>query len=94
MDLKPLHDRVIVKVEETENTTESGLILTQTAQDKSNRGMVVAVGPGKYEYGVWIEVELVKGDEVMFEAHTGTPLNVDGEEYIMMRDNEVIAIVE
>jgi len=90
MDLKPLHDRVIVKVEETENTTESGLILTQTAQDKSNRGMVVAVGPGKYEYGVWIEMTVKAGDTVMFELAQATNMESD---YMVMRESNIIAVI-
>jgi len=94
MNLKPTRDRIIVKPVDVDNVTESGLIIPGSRGEKPTRGEIMATGPGKYEYGVWIEVELVKGDEVMFEAHTGTPLNVDGEEYIMMRDNEVIAIVE
>ena len=90
MDLKPLHDRVIVKVEETENTTESGLILTQTAQDKSNRGMVVATGPGLRENGEVVPLTVKAGDMVMFELAHATEME---SEYMVMRESNVIAII-
>jgi len=90
MNLKPLHDRVIVKVEESEQTTESGLILTQTAVDKSNRGMVVAVGPGKYDTGTWIEMTVKAGDVVMFELAQATEME---SEYMVMREGNIIAVI-
>jgi len=90
MDLKPLSNRVIVKVEENEQTTESGLILTQTSVDKSNRGMVVAVGPGKYENGTWIEMTVKSGDVVMFELAQATNMESD---YMVMRESNIIAVI-
>lgn len=90
MNLKPLHDRVIIKVEETESTTESGLILTQTSQDKSNRGMVVAVGPGKYENGTWIEMTVKSGDTVMFDLAGSVQMESD---YVVMRESNIIAVI-
>ena len=90
MNLKPLHDRVIVKAEENEQKTESGLILTQTAVDKSNRGMVVAVGPGKYENGTWIEMTVKEGDFVMFELANASEMESD---YVVMRESNVIAVI-
>jgi len=90
MDLKPLHDRVIVKVEETEKTTESGLILTQTSQEKSNRGMVVAVGPGRYDGGVWVETNVKAGDTVMFELSGAAEMESD---YMVMHESSIVAVI-
>lgn len=90
MDLKPLHDRVIVKVEEKESTTESGLILTQTAQDKSNRGMVVAVGPGKYENGTRVDMTVKAGDTVMFERAGASEMESG---YMVMHESSIVAII-
>ena len=90
MDLKPLHDRVIVKVEEKESTTESGLILTQTAQDKSNRGMVVATGPGKYENGTLVDMTVKEGDFVMFERAGASEMESD---YMVMHESSIVAII-
>ena len=90
MDLKPLHDRVIVKVEEKESTTESGLILTQTAQDKSNRGMVVAVGPGKYENGTLVDMTVKEGDFVMFERAGASEMESD---YMVMHESSIVAVI-
>ncbi len=90
MDLKPLHDRVIVKVEETDKTTDSGIILTQTAVDKSNRGMVVATGPGLRENGEVVPLTVKAGDMVMFELAQATEME---SEYMVMRESNVIAII-
>jgi chaperonin GroES len=91
MDLKPLHDRVIVKVEETDKTTDSGIILTQTAVDKSNRGMVVATGPGlRDNNGKTHPLSIKAGDMVMFELAQATEME---SEYMVMRESNVIAII-
>jgi chaperonin GroES len=90
MNLKPLQDRVIVKVEESEKTTASGLILTQTAQDKSNRGIVIDVGPGKYDSGVFVETTVKSGDTVMFELTGAAEMESN---YMVMRESSIIAII-
>jgi chaperonin GroES len=90
MDLKPLHDRVIVKVEETEKTTESGLILTQTSQEKSNRGMVVATGPGIRDNGELVPLTVKEGDFVMFELAQATNMESD---YMVMHETNIIAVI-
>lgn len=91
MNLKPLHDRVIIKVEENEQTTESGLILTQTAVDKSNRGMVVAVGPGLRGNDDKIKPLTVKaGDTVMFDLAGSVQMESD---YVVMRESNIIAVI-
>ena len=90
MDLKPLHDRVIVKVEEKESTTESGLILTQTAQDKSNRGMVVATGPGLRDGDKIRPLTVKEGDFVMFERAGASEMESD---YMVMHESSIVAII-
>ena len=81
MDLKPLGDRVIVEVLEEEESTVSGIVLPDTAKEKPQRGKVLAVGPGRYEDGKLVPLDVKKGDEVVFSKYGGTEVKVDGEEY-------------
>ena len=90
MNVKPLADRVLVEPKEAETKTASGLFIPDTAKEKPQAGTVVAVGPGKKDE----PMELKVGDKVLYGKHAGTELNVDGKIYIMMRQSDVMAVVE
>ena len=90
MNVKPLADRVLVEPKEAETKTASGLFIPDTAKEKPQAGTVVAVGPGKKDE----PMELKVGDKVLYGKYAGTELNVDGKIYIMMRQSDVMAIVE
>ena len=90
MNVKPLADRVLVEPKEAETKTASGLFIPDTAKEKPQAGTVVAVGPGKKDE----PMELNVGDKVLYGKYAGTELNVDGKIYIMMRQSDVMAVVE
>lgn len=92
--IKPLSDRVLVKPEEAEEKTQSGIIIPDTAQEKPQRGEVKAVGTGKYENGQKIEMSVKEGDKVLYGKYAGTELELDGEDYIIMRENDILGIVD
>jgi chaperonin GroES len=93
MDLKPLGDRVIVEVLEEEESTVSGIVLPDTAREKPQRGKVVAVGPGRYEDGELVPLDVKKGDEVLFSKYGGTEVKVSGDEYLILRESDILAKV-
>ena len=90
MNVKPLADRVLVEPKEAETKTASGLFIPDTAKEKPQAGTVVAVGPGKKDESM----ELKVGDKVLYGKYAGTELNVDGKIYIMMRQSDVMAVVD
>ena len=94
MKLKPLADRVVVKLMEAEEKTSGGIILTASAQEKPQVAEVVAVGPGKTEDGKLVPVTLKVGDKVLMSKYSGTEVKVDGEEYTILREEDILAIVE
>jgi chaperonin GroES len=94
MKVKPLHDRVIVKRIEEEEQTKGGIIIPDTAKEKPIEGEVVAVGNGKIlENGKKLPLEVKKGDRVLFGKYAGTDIKIDGEERLIMREDDIIAIV-
>ena len=93
MDLKPLGDRVIVEVLDEEETTISGIVLPDTAKEKPQRGNVLEVGPGRYEDGKLVPLDVTKGDEVIFSKYGGTDVKVGGEEYLILRESDILAKV-
>ena len=94
MNLKPLSDRVIVKAAEAETQTKSGLILADTAKEKPQRGSVIAVGVGKLsDKGERIAMDVKVGDTVIYSKYGGTEVKVDGEEYLILRADDIYAIV-
>ncbi len=95
MNLKPLGDRVIVKQAEAEETTASGLYLASSAKEKPQRGTVIAVGEGKYddEGENRIPVDVAVGDVVIYGKYGGTEVTVDGEEYLILRADDIYAVV-
>ncbi|MBP3387173.1 MAG: co-chaperone GroES [Clostridia bacterium] len=94
MKLRPLADRVVIKMVEAEETTKSGIILTGSAKEKPQVAEVVAVGPGGNVDGKEITMEVKVGDKVITSKYSGTEVKCDGEEYIVVRQNDILAIVE
>lgn len=94
MKLKPLGDKIVVKPIEKEEKTKSGIVLPDTAKEKPQEGEVVAVGPGKFEKGERVPMEVKVGDHVIYSKYGGTEVKVDGEEYLILSQSEVLAIVE
>ncbi len=94
MDLKPLGDRLIVEVLEDEETTESGIVLPDTAKEKPQRGRVLAVGPGaRNEDGEYMPIDLAEGDEIVFSKYGGTEVRLGTEDYLILRESDVLAKV-
>jgi chaperonin GroES len=95
MKVRPLHDRVIVQRIKEEETTKGGIIIPDTAKEKPSEGKVIAVGNGKLlENGSLKPLEVKKGDKVLFGKYAGTEIKIDGEEHLIMREDDIIAIVE
>ncbi len=94
MKLKPLADRVVVKMVEAEEKTKSGLILTGSAKEKPEVAEIVAVGPGGLVDGKEVKMTVKKGQKVITGKYSGTEVKVDGEEYTIVRQSDILAIVE
>ncbi len=94
MTIKPLADRVVIKSVEAEETTQSGIILTAAAKEKPQVAEVVAVGPGGLVDGKEVEMFLKVGDKVLTSKYAGTEVKVDGVEYSILRQSDILAIVE
>jgi chaperonin GroES len=95
LKIKPLADRIVVQAMEAEETTKGGIILPDTAKEKPVEGTIVAAGPGKIsDDGKKIEMEVKVGDKVLYGKYSGTEVTVDGEEYLIMRESDVFAIVK
>ncbi len=95
INLKPLGDRVIVKPMEAEEKTKGGIILPDTAKEKPIEGTIVAAGPGKVgDDGKFIKMEVKVGDKVLYGKYSGTEVTVEGDEYLIMRESDIFAIVE
>ena len=94
MNLKPLSDRVILKALEAEEKTKGGIILTSNAKEKPEMAEVVAVGPGGPVDGKEVVMTVKPGDKVLTSKYSGTEVKVDGEEYTIVRQNDILAIVE
>ncbi|MBC5788233.1 MULTISPECIES: co-chaperone GroES [Clostridiaceae] len=94
MNIKPLADRVVIKMVEAEETTKSGIILTGSAKEKPQVAEIVAVGPGGVVDGKEIKMELKVGDKVLISKYAGTEVKMDGQEYTILRQEDVLAIVE
>ncbi|RJQ07067.1 MAG: co-chaperone GroES [Bacillota bacterium] len=91
--LKPLADRVVIKVIEEEEKTPGGIVLPDTAKEKPQVGEVIAVGPGRVlDNGQKVAPEVKKGDKVVFSRYGGTEVKIDGEEYLIMRESDILAI--
>ena len=94
MKLRPLHDRVIIKRLEEERKTASGIVIPDTAAEKPDQGEVLAIGPGKKnEDGKLVPVDLKVGDKVLFGKYSGTTVRVEGDEILVMREEDIMAVV-
>ncbi|XZM37284.1 co-chaperone GroES [Clostridium perfringens] len=94
MSIKPLGDRVVIKRLEAEETTKSGIIVTGTAKERPQEAEVVAVGPGAIVDGKRTEMEVKIGDKVLYSKYAGTEVKFEGEEYTILRRDDILAIVE
>lgn len=96
MKIKPLADRLLVKrIEEEEEIKKSGIIIPDTAKEKPQKGEVVEVGPGRLDdKGKRISLEVKKGDKILFGKYAGTEVKIEGEEYLIMREDDVLGIIE
>jgi len=95
MNIRPLHDRIIVERIEEETKTAGGLIIPDTAKEKPQQGKIVAVGKGKTtEDGKVLPMDVKVGDKVLFGKYSGNEIKVEGKEYLMMREDDVLGVVE
>jgi chaperonin GroES len=94
MKVRPLGDRVVIKKLEAEEKTKSGIVLTGTAKEKPQEAEVVAVGPGGVVDGKEVRMEVKVGDKVLFSKYSGTEVKVDGVEYTIVKQDDILAIVE
>ena len=94
MTLKPLSDRVVIKMVEAEETTASGIILTGSAKEKPQVAEVLAVGPGGVVDGKEVTMQVKEGQKVIYSKYAGTEVKLDGQEYIIVRQSDILAIVE
>ena len=93
--VRPLQDRVIVKrVEDKEERSVGGIIIPDTAKEKPQEGLVVAVGPGRREDGKVVAPDVKKGDRVLFGKYTGSEIKLDGEEHLILREEDILGVVE
>ena len=94
MNVKPLEDRIVVKPLEAEEKSRGGIIIPDNAKEKSQKGTVVAVGPGKFsDTGVQIKMTLNLDDIVLFEKYSGTEITIEKEKYLIMREKDVLAVL-
>ncbi|MBW2451337.1 MAG: co-chaperone GroES [Deltaproteobacteria bacterium] len=95
MNIRPLHDRIIVERVEEETTTAGGIIIPDTAKEKPQQGKIVAVGKGKItEDGKVLPLDVKVGDKVLFGKYAGTEIKLEGKEYMMMREDDILGVVE
>lgn len=94
MNIKPLADRVVIKMLEAEETTKGGIILTSAAQEKPQVAEIVAAGPGGVIDGKEVKMEVKVGDKVLISKYSGTEVKLDGEEYTIVRQSDILAIVD
>jgi chaperonin GroES len=94
MNIKPLGDRVVIRLVESEETTKSGIVIPDSAKEKPQMAEVLAVGPGGLVDGKEVKMEVKIGDKVIYSKYSGTEVKLDNEEYIIVRHNDILAIVE
>src|SRR5256886_7344680 len=92
--LQPLEDRVVVKPSEGEETTASGLVIPDTAKERPQEGEVIAVGPGRFEDGQRIPMDVKVGDKVIYSKYGGTEVKIEGEEYLILSAPDVLAVIK
>jgi len=94
VNIKPLEDRIVVTVLETEQTTASGIVIPDTAKEKPQEGTVLAVGPGRFENGQRLPLDIKEGDTVIFSKYGGTEVKFGADEYLILSARDVLAVVE
>jgi chaperonin GroES len=94
VSIKPLEDRILVKSVEAEQTTASGLVIPDTAKEKPQEGEVLAVGPGRFEDGQRLPLDIKVGDKVIYSKYGGTEVKYNGEEYLILSSRDVLAVLE
>ena len=94
MTIKPLTDRVVIKMVEAEDTTKSGILLAASAQEKPQIAEIVAVGPGGVVDGKEVKMYVKVGDRVIMSKYSGTEVKLDGQEYTILRQSDILAVVE
>ncbi|MGI6484790.1 MAG: co-chaperone GroES [Tepidanaerobacteraceae bacterium] len=94
MNIKPLGDRIVIKVLEKEEKTKGGIVLPDTAKEKPQKGEVVAVGSGEIIDGKKVPLEVNVGDKIIFSKYAGTEVKMDDEEYLILRQSDVLAIIQ
>ncbi|MDP9101237.1 MAG: co-chaperone GroES [Actinomycetota bacterium] len=92
--IKPLEDRIVVQAVEAETTTASGLVIPDTAKEKPQEGIVLAVGPGRFEDGNRVPLDVKVGDKVLYSKYGGTEVKYNGEEYLVLSARDVLAVIE
>jgi chaperonin GroES len=92
--LEPLEDRVVVKPGEEEETTVSGIVIPDTAKEKPQEGEVVAVGPGRFEEGKRVPMDVKVGDRILYSKYGGTEVKIEGEDYLVLSSRDILAIVK
>lgn len=95
MKIRPLHDRVIVQRIQEEEKTKGGIIIPDTAKEKPQEGKVIAVGPGKIlENGTKVTLDVKVGDKILFGKYSGSEIKIEGEEFLMMREDDILGVIE
>ena len=94
VNFKPLADRVLIEPIAAETKTASGIIIPDTAKEKPQEGKVVAVGPGKYEDGKLVPLGVKSGDKILFGKYSGSEIKLDGEEHLIMREDDILGVIE
>ena len=94
VNIKPLEDRIVVQALEAETTTASGIVIPDTAKEKPQEGTVLAVGPGRYEDGQRVPLDVKVGDTVLYSKYGGTEVRYAGEDYLVLSARDVLAIIE
>ena len=92
--LEPLEDRIVVKPGEAEETTVSGIVIPDTAKEKPQEGEVIAVGPGRFEEGNRVPMDVKVGNKVIYSKYGGTEVTVDGEDYLILSARDVLAVIK
>ena len=92
--LRPLADRVIIKVAEAETKTASGIILADTSKEKPMKGEVIAAGPGAYQNGTLVPMDVKAGDKVVYSKYAGNEIKIEGTDYLIVRQIDILAVVE
>jgi chaperonin GroES len=94
VNIKPLEDRIVVTVQESEQTTASGIVIPDTAKEKPQEGTVLAVGPGRFENGQRLPLDIQEGDTVIFSKYGGTEIKLGADEYLILSARDVLAVVQ